>query len=304
MPPVSEPTWRNALTKTHKASFGRLLNLLGGGEIDPPFWDELEALLIQSDIGLPTTTGLLDQLRDQAHTEGMTKRAQVQEQLIDLLMGKLTEGPYPVSGTPPMVTLIVGVNGSGKTTSAAKLAHWLISRGSSVCLAAADTYRAAASEQLEIWAQRLEAKVISGAPGSDPGAVVYDACQSAVANALDHLIIDTSGRMHTEYNLMEELKKIDRVCGKVIESAPHTTLLVLDATTGQNGLAQAEAFAAAIGLDGTILAKLDTSARGGIAFAVQDRLGIPVTFAGTGEGIEDFTLFDPEAYVNGLLGND
>jgi fused signal recognition particle receptor len=223
--------------------------------------------------------------------------------LTESLIVRLGQASLPLAPSNPSVTILVGVNGSGKTTSAAKLAHWFTRQGKSVLLAAADTYRAAASEQLNIWADRIGINVISGKPGSDPGAVVYDACQSVLARSLDHLIVDTSGRMHTEHNLMDELKKIGRVCGKVVEGAPHAVFLVLDASTGQNGLAQARAFTETIPIDGTILAKLDGSAKGGIAIAIRDMLDMPVNFVGIGEGLEDFKPFDPDAYVHSLLAS-
>jgi fused signal recognition particle receptor len=298
---VGEETWRQALKRTRNSTMGRIAQLLGNSEIKDDFWTDLETVLIQADIGFPTTQGLIDDLKVIVRKNGYTRGKQVRSLLIDHLINSLTRAEFPMAASGPSVTLLVGVNGVGKTTSAAKLAQWVKEQGKSVLLAAADTYRAAASEQLTIWGDQLGIHVISGSPGSDPGAVVYDACQSALGKGIDHLIIDTSGRMHTEHNLMDELRKIARVCGNVIEDAPHATLLVLDATTGQNGLTQAKAFTETVALNGTILAKLDGSAKGGIAIAIQQTLELPVLFAGLGERIDDFMSFDPQAYVNSLL---
>lgn len=201
----------------------------------------------------------------------------------------------------PLVLLMAGVNGSGKTTSIAKLAYRFQSEGKRVVLAAADTFRAAATDQLEVWAQRLKLEVISGAPNSDPGAVAHDAAQAALAREADVLIVDTAGRQHASYNLMQELKKIRRVLGKVIPSAPHHTWLVLDASTGQNALAQAAAFREAVAADGVILAKLDGSAKGGIVFRIRRELGLPILFVGLGETFEDLAPFDREKFLDGLL---
>jgi fused signal recognition particle receptor len=195
----------------------------------------------------------------------------------------------------------VGVNGSGKTTSIAKLADRYQREGKRVLLAAADTYRAAASEQLEVWAQRLKVELITGAPGSDPGAVAFDAAQAALSRKADLLIVDTAGRLHTRFNLMEELKKIRRVLGKVVPGAPHHTWLVLDATTGQNALAQAAGFREAVAADGVILAKLDGSAKGGIVFRIRSELGLPIVFVGLGEQSQDLAPFDREKFLDGLL---
>jgi fused signal recognition particle receptor len=298
---VSEDTWRQALKRTHNSTMGRIAQLLGNSEIKDEFWTDLETVLIQADIGFPITQRLIDDFKVIVRENGFTRGEQVQTLLADRLINSLKRASLPMASSGPSVTLLVGVNGVGKTTSAAKLAHWLKAQGKSVLLAAADTYRAAAAEQLTIWGDQMGIHVISGKPGSDPGAVAYDACQSALAKGSDHLIIDTSGRMHTEHNLMDELRKIVRVCGKVIAHAPHAILLVLDATTGQNGLAQAKAFTETVALDGSILAKLDGSAKGGIAIAIQHTLELPVIFAGIGETIEDLMSFDPQAYVDSLL---
>ena len=201
----------------------------------------------------------------------------------------------------PSVILIIGVNGSGKTTTLAKLGKKFQEQGLSVLFAAADTYRAAAVEQIQIWGERLEISVVAGQQDGDPGAVVYDGVQAAIARKKDILLIDTAGRLHTRYNLMEELKKIHRVAGKALPGAPHATWLVMDATTGQNALHQAEAFQNAIPLDGIILAKLDSSAKGGMVFSIQEKLGVPILFTGLGEQPEDLVPFNPEAFIKGLL---
>ena len=197
--------------------------------------------------------------------------------------------------------LLVGVNGSGKTTTAAKLGKLFTEAGKKVLLVAADTYRAAAIEQLQVWAERLNLALIAGQPDSDPGAVAYDAIQSALARKYDVVLVDTAGRLHTRYNLMEELKKVHRVVGKALPGAPHSVLIVLDATTGQNALLQAKAFQAAVQVNGVILSKLDTSAHGGMAFAIQKELNLPIYFAGLGEKPEDLQPFDREAFVKGIL---
>jgi fused signal recognition particle receptor len=197
--------------------------------------------------------------------------------------------------------MFVGVNGSGKTTTVGRLANRLLLSGQSVLLAAADTYRAAAGEQLSLWADRLGIDIIQGNPGSDPGAVVYNASEAALSRKVDALLIDTSGRMHTHHNLMSELQKVCKVAGKLIPEAPHDVLLVLDATTGQNGIAQAKAFSEAIGITGIVLAKLDSSARGGVGFRIVSELNLPILYVGLGENIEDLHIFNSEEYVDGLL---
>ena len=301
---MQDHTWRQALQKTRRTTLGRITHLLGRSEIKDDFWSELEAALIQADVGLSTTQKLLEAMQATVREYGYTRGEQVQTALIEHLLVELGQASLPIASSGPSVTILVGVNGSGKTTSAAKLASWLHKQDKTVLLAAADTYRAAATEQLNVWGARLAIDVISGSAGSDPGAVVYDACQAAVARRCDHLIVDTSGRMHTEHNLMAELQKICRVSAKVIEGAPHATLLVLDAATGQNGLAQAKAFTETVHLDGTILAKLDGSAKGGIVLAIRGNLNLPVLYVGVGEGVDDLAPFDPEAYVHGLLAAD
>jgi fused signal recognition particle receptor len=228
------------------------------------------------------------------------------EQLYILLRAELikrldTPPSVNFDGIRPAIVLLVGVNGSGKTTTAAKLGKQFSKQGKQVLLAAADTYRAAAVDQLQVWGERLNLPVIAGQPNADPGSVAFDAVQAAIARKSDIVLVDTAGRLHTRFNLMEELKKVHRVVGKALPGAPHATWLVLDATTGQNALQQARAFKDAVKVDGIILAKLDSSARGGMAFAIQRELGLPILYAGLGEKPDDLTLFDPEAFVDGLL---
>jgi fused signal recognition particle receptor len=278
-----------------------LANLLGATEITGDFWDELEAMMIQADLGIRMTTELISDLRQFAQREGITRGEELHDQLREILLNRLERSGGEELPHKPSTVAIVGVNGSGKTTTAARLARRFLSAGKSVIFAAADTYRAAANEQLKLWADRLGVDIIRGEPGSDPGAVVYNASQAAVARGMDVLLVDTSGRMHTEKNLMTELAKICKVAGKVIPDAPHRVLLVLDATTGQNGLSQAKAFTETVQVTGVVLAKLDSSARGGVGFAVASELGLPIEYVGVGEGIDDIAPFDPESYVNELL---
>jgi fused signal recognition particle receptor len=298
---VHDNTWHQALQKTRQTTLGRITQLLGRSEIKDDFWSELETVFIQADIGLSTTQKLLEFSQRKVQEQGFTRGEQVQSALRQYLIAELGDAPDPQVSSGTRVTILVGVNGTGKTTSAAKLAYRLVQQQKTVLLAAADTYRAAAAEQLRTWGEQLAIDVIWGAAGSDPGAVVYDACQAAVARHCDHLIVDTSGRMHTEHNLMAELQKLCRVSTKLIEGAPHAILLVLDAASGQNGLAQAKAFAEIVPVTGTILAKLDGSAKGGIALAIREALDLPVIYVGVGERREDLLAFEAEAYVSNLL---
>ncbi|MCJ7568570.1 MAG: signal recognition particle-docking protein FtsY [Anaerolineales bacterium] len=293
--------WRTALAKTRRSTFGRIATLLGATELTPDFWEELGAALIQTDMGENLTKRLVIELQEKASLEGLLRGEEITTLLRSLLIERLTAPVEPALNQKPHVLILIGVNGTGKTTTAAKLAFAHTKAGLRVLLAAADTYRAAAQEQLSIWGERLGVEVISAEPGSDPGALVHNACQAAQARNTDVAIVDTSGRMHTEHNLMAELQKIYRVVGKFIDGGSHEVLLVLDATTGQNGLAQAQAFAEAIHLDGVILTKLDGSAKGGVGFAIVDSLGIPMRYVGIGERLEDLAVFDPQAFVDALL---
>ena len=294
---------RTGLTKTREAVFGRVVTLLGQSEVTPALWDELEALLIQADVGVSTTLELLERLRKRATREGITHADLLRGALKTELRAMLFDPqPLDVDPTRPLTAiLVVGVNGSGKTTSIAKLAAYYKRQKRSILLAAADTFRAAAGEQLDIWAERVGVPIVGGQPGSDPGAVVFDAVQAARARNADLLIADTAGRLHTQYNLMQELKKVRNVAAKAVPGAPHETLLAIDATTGQNALTQAKQFKDAVAVTGVILAKLDGTAKGGIVFAIAHELGLPVRFVGTGEHVEDWAEFDADAFVNGLL---
>ena len=295
--------WRDGLSKTSKAAFGQIAGLLGATEIKAETWDDLEALLIQADLGLDTTTSVLDELKRITRTEGLTRANQLTESLRADLRKRL-DSPSPLYlEHHPTVILVVGVNGSGKTTTIAKLASHLMSKGKSILLGAADTFRAAAMDQLQVWGDRLKVEVIAGAQESDPGAVAFNAVQAGVARSVDVIMIDTAGRLHTRLNLMEELKKVYRVVGKALPGAPHEVWLVLDATTGQNALQQARSFKEAVNVTGVILSKLDSSARGGMAFAIQKELGLPILFAGLGEKPEDLQPFDPDAFVEGILSS-
>lgn len=295
--------WKNGLARTSKVAFGRLAGLLGATEITQDTWDDLEALLIQADLGLETTESILTSLKAVVKREGLTRAEELRSFLKSEMRSRLSPPTsLPVFTASPAVILLVGVNGSGKTTTAAKLGLRYKQLGKSILFGAADTFRAAAVDQLQVWGDRLKVEVVYGAPESDPGAVAYNAVQAAVARSVDMVFIDTAGRLHTRFNLMEELKKVNRVVGKALDGAPHAVWLVLDATTGQNALQQAKAFRDAVKVNGVILSKLDSSARGGMAFAIQRELGLPILFAGLGEKPEDLTLFDPEAFVDGILG--
>ncbi len=294
--------WKEGLSKTSKAAFGQIANLLGATEVTDDTWDELEALLVQADLGMETTDLVLDALEERVDREGITKSNELKAALREELRKHLDAPPALEFPAQPTVILIVGVNGSGKTTSIAKLGQRFTLQGQRVLLGAADTFRAAAVDQLEIWAERLNLSVISGQFGGDAGAVAYDAVRAGIARKADVVLIDTAGRLHTRFNLMEELKKVNRVVGKAMQGAPHAVWLVMDATTGQNALQQARAVKEAVHVTGVILAKLDSSARGGMAFAIQRELNLPILFAGLGEKPEDLQPFDPDAFIEGILG--
>jgi fused signal recognition particle receptor len=294
---------RDSLTKTRRSFFGQISGLLGGGQITEETWEDLEALLIQADVGVSTTLVLVDRLREQV-ARGKARTTDQLEELLKQELLQLLGDPAPMTVDEPRLLtliLIVGVNGSGKTTSIAKLAKYYQDRGRKVVLAAADTFRAAAIDQLKIWGERADVPVIAHQPGADPGAVVYDAIRASQSRKADLLIVDTAGRLHTKYNLMEELRKVRGVAQKRVHQAPHETLLVLDATTGQNALSQARHFQQAVDVTGVIVAKLDGTAKGGVVFAVAQELGLPVRFVGTGETLDDLTEFDAEAFVEGLF---
>ena len=294
---------RESLTRTRNSVFSQITGLFGGSEIDDELWDDLEALLIQADVGVETTTDLIETVRRRVVEEGITKPVDAQvilkEEMQNLLDGY---GPSDVDRTRILtVILVVGVNGSGKTTTIAKLAYYYKQQGKRVVLAAADTFRAAAIDQLKIWGERAGCPVIAHQPDADPGAVVFDAIKSALARKADIVIIDTAGRLHTKYNLMKELEKLKSIAQKQVHAAPHETLLVLDASTGQNALVQAKYFKESVAITGVVLSKLDGTAKGGVVFAIGKELGVPVRFVGVGEQLEDLMPFDSELFVEGLF---
>lgn len=295
--------WKEGLARTSKVTFGRIATIFGATEINDETWNELEAILVQADMGLDTAQSVLSDLRKKVNADGLTQTAELQAALRSELISRLDPAPAMEFTAQPTIILMVGVNGSGKTTTSAKLGKQYASQGKKVLLAAADTFRAAAVDQLQVWGERLNLPVIAGQPGADPGAVAYDAVQAAIARKADVVLVDTAGRLHTRFNLMEELKKVNRVVAKALPGAPHAIWLVLDATTGQNALQQARAFKEAVHVNGVILAKLDSSARGGMAFAIQKELGLPILYAGLGEKPEDLQKFDREAFVDGILAN-
>jgi len=295
--------YRKGMQKTRSGFFGRIRNMFGGGEkLTEETWDELETLLIQADVGMTTTTLLMDRLRTRAKREGFKSPEQVQKALREELRGLLKPPtPLNLTGRELSVILIAGVNGSGKTTTIGKLALRLVRNNRKVLLAAGDTFRAAAIEQLQMWGQRVGVPVIAGQPNADPSAIVYDAVTAAKSRGHDVLIVDTAGRLQTKYNLMEELKKIKGVMSKVVPDAPHEVLIVLDGTTGQNALSQAKGFTEAVQLTGVIVTKLDSTAKGGMLFAIQQELGLPIHYVGLGEGMDDLILFNPDAFVDSLF---
>jgi fused signal recognition particle receptor len=281
-----------------------LANLLPGGRIDDTVLEELELRLVSADVGIDTTEKILDGLRGKVARKELGSLEALVRTLRESMLGILGPVARPLAidrAKRPFVILVVGVNGSGKTTTIGKLAHRLVADGHKVMLAAGDTFRAAAIEQLQIWGERNGVPVIAQAAGADPAAVIYDALQSARARGADVLIADTAGRLHTQSNLMDELRKVKRVLGRLDDSAPHEVLLVLDAGQGQNALTQAQQFHQALGVTGLVLTKLDGTAKGGIVLAIADRLGIPLRFVGIGESAEDFGVFDAETFVDAVL---
>jgi fused signal recognition particle receptor len=278
-----------------KSLFNKIANR---AEID---WDELEADLISADLGIHTSTKIIDELRELGRKISADDVVDATRRHIAKMLPEDFPAPTPRTDGKPFVILVVGVNGTGKTTSSAKLARWLQSRGHSVLLAAADTFRAAAVEQLQRWGDRLGIPVVAGNPNADPSSVCFNAHQKAIANGTQFLICDTAGRIHTRHNLMEELGKIRRTIAKQDDSAPHLTLLVVDATTGSNALQQAKEFHKACPLDGLIVTKLDGSGKGGIAVTIQSQLGIPPRFIGTGEEPEAFAIFEKASFVREVL---
>ena len=291
-----------AVKRTKEAWFGKIASLFDRQTIDKGLWDELEELLIAADTGVDTTEKLIGRVKERVNKQRISDAQQVRTVLMEEMTLILqVDGSKPALPASPRVVLVVGVNGSGKTTSIAKLGHIYKRDGSKVMLAAADTFRAAAIEQLKWWGDRIGAEVIAHQPGADPGAVVFDAIQAAKTRGAQTVIVDTAGRLQTKFNLMEELKKIKRVVQRVDPTAPHETLLVLDANTGQNGVSQAKYFTEAVGITGIILTKLDSTAKGGIVLAICDQLKIPVRFIGTGETVEDLAPFDPKSFVEAIM---
>jgi fused signal recognition particle receptor len=292
--------------RSKESWFGKIANIFNRGSLGDEVWGELEELLVSADVGVETTNKLLNKVKQRVRTDRLTDASRAKDALKNEMVNLLTVRQPAHSSArqnpdSPSVVLVVGVNGSGKTTSIAKLAYGLTLQGKRVILAAADTFRAAAIEQLKHWGEKVGAEVIAHQPGGDPGAVAYDAIQAGYSRHAQTVIIDTAGRLHTKFNLMEELKKIKRVVAKHDPSAPHQVLLVMDATTGQNGLAQAKHFTEAVDVTDIFLAKLDGTARGGIVFAICDQLNIPISYIGTGEKLQDVAAFDAEVFVNAIF---
>jgi fused signal recognition particle receptor len=294
---------RDSLARTRGSFFGQIAGLFGASTITDELWDDLEALLIQADVGVEVTQSLVGTVKDRVAREGILKAQDVERILKEEMLALLNAGGPHFLDKKRMLTviLVVGVNGSGKTTTIAKLARYYRQRGQNVILAAADTFRAAAIDQLKVWGERAGVTVIAHQPGADPGAVVFDAIKSSQARASTMVIVDTAGRLHTKFNLMKELEKIRAIAARQVHEAPHETLLVLDATTGQNALSQARHFKESVQVTGVALAKLDGTAKGGVVFAIASELGVPVRFVGTGEGIDDLEEFNPQAFVNALF---
>ena len=291
-----------SLGRTRERLSEALRSIVPSRKPDEETLEALEEALIAADVGPTTALRLVNNLR-QAPLDDDSPRQRLRGAMLELLETSTTEGSDPPAGRPQVI-LLVGVNGSGKTTSTAKLGSRYLGDGRRIILGAADTFRAAAVDQLRVWGERLDVPVIAHQPGGDPAAVVYDTCEAGRSRGVDIVLIDTAGRLHTKDNLMAELSKIHRAAGKVIEGAPDEVWLVLDATTGQNGLRQAEDFLQHAGVTGLILAKLDGSAKGGVALSIAAKLDLPIRFVGTGEGIDDLAPFEAKAYVDGLLGED
>ena len=299
----------SAIKRSKETWFGKIAGIFSRNAFEDEVWDELQDLLVSADVGMDTTGKLLGKVKQRVRTDRLSEVSQIRAALKEEMIGLLSVPPSKPSASchferceeSPQVILVVGVNGSGKTTSIAKLAYDFTSQGKRVILGAADTFRAAAIEQLKHWGEKVGAEVIAHQPGGDPGAVAYDAVQAGYSRHVQAVIIDTAGRLHTKFNLMEELKKIKRVVAKQDASAPHQVLLVMDATTGQNGLAQAKHFTEAVDVTDIFLAKLDGTARGGIVFAICDQLKIPISYIGTGEKLQDMAPFDAEVFVDAIF---
>ncbi len=298
-----------SLNKTRSGVLGRLGTLFQASEITEALWEELEELLIIGDVGVETTLKLVEATRERVREQGIKKTSDayqvLKEEMVSILQADAPPLDIDNENRLLSVVLVVGVNGSGKTTSIGKLANYYRLKGRRVVLAAADTFRAAAIDQLKVWGERAHVSVIAHEPGGDPGAVVYDAIRaSQQSRNADILFVDTAGRLHTNFNLMKEMEKIRNVAQRQVHKAPHEVLLVLDATTGQNAITQAEKFGESVAVTGVVLTKLDNTAKGGVVIAIAHRLGVPVRFVGTGEGIEDLAEFDPWVFVESLLEQD
>ena len=302
-----EKKTEESLKRTKQGFFRRIVGVFNTPKIDEEFWETLEEVLISADVGVKTSTRISETLRERVKSERLGNpddiRAALREEMAAILSKAAGDREFlsSVNGGPGVV-LVVGVNGGGKTTSIGKMAHAYCAEGQSVVLAAADTFRAAAIEQLEVWGERSGAHVVAHQQGADPGAVAFDALSSARNRKADLVLVDTAGRLHTKYNLMQELQKIKRVVSRFDPTAPHEVVLVLDAVIGQNAVAQAREFIEAAGVTAIFLAKLDGSAKGGVVLSICDELGIPIRFIGTGEGADDMAPFDAEEFVSALLG--
>jgi fused signal recognition particle receptor len=300
---------KESLTKTRESLVGKVARLVTTkSTIDAEVLEQLEETLIAADVGVDTTAAIIEAIRERVKEERYASTAELQGLLRDAVRRQFADGGgAPETGGPalpdgrPYVVLVVGINGVGKTTTIGKLAHRFVAEGRTVVIAAADTFRPAANEQLEIWAKRAGAAIIQQAHGADPAAVAYDALQAAIARNADVVIVDTAGRLHTRVNLMEELKKIKRVMQKLRPEFPHEVLLVIDASTGQNGMQQARHFSEAAGVTGLVITKLDGTAKGGIVLAISRGMNIPVRFIGVGEKIDDLQVFDRAAFVDALF---
>ncbi|MTI79849.1 MAG: signal recognition particle-docking protein FtsY [Firmicutes bacterium] len=298
---------KQGLSKTRQGFVEKVENVVVGRKnIDEDLYEELEEVLIQADVGVNTAMELMDRVREGVRLRNISDPAKLKDifqEEVEYLIGDKT---VPVNINPDGLTVImvVGVNGTGKTTTIGKLAHYFNQQGKKVILAAGDTFRAAAIDQLEIWGERVGVDVIKQAENSDPGAVVYDAMQAARSRKADILLVDTAGRLHTKSNLMDELKKVRRIVNREMPDAPHETLLVLDATTGQNAINQAKLFGEAVDVTGIVLTKLDGTAKGGVVIGIKTTLQVPVKFIGVGEGIEDLQPFVPQEFVAALYGLD
>jgi len=298
---------RSGLKRSKESWVGMITQILHRQRLDESLWEELEELLVTADVGMPTTALVINRVKEKTAAQHVIDPGDVihllKQEMVQVLHTEHASHPIFQSQTAdrPLVILVIGVNGVGKTTSIAKLGHYLKENGHGVILAASDTFRAGAIEQIQSWGERLGIDVISHGPGGDPAAIAYDALEAARARSANVVLVDTAGRLHTKLNLMEEMKKICRVLSRLDPDAPHDIILVLDATIGQNGLAQARAFAEAVKCTGVFLAKLDGTAKGGVVMAIVQELGLPVLFIGTGESVEDMAPFDAVGFVEELF---